>query len=274
MISIFSYSFILRAFIVGILVSLTSSLIGVSLVLRRLSMIGDGLSHVAFGALGVATLFSVLPFVLTVPIVIIAAVFLLSLSGKKRSSDASIALLSSGALAIGVIAISLSGENGDLNSFLFGSVLAISKGDGIASIVLSAITLAIYIVFYHQIYITTFDMSFAKATGIKADRYTLLLAILSAVTIVVGMRILGALLISSLIIFPAMFSMKIAKTYFLVTILSAVEALFAFVIGFFLSYYLSLPTGASVVVVHIVLYVCASVYRYFRNLAKRKRLLA
>lgn len=274
MISIFSYSFILRAFIVGILVSLTSSLIGVSLVLRRLSMIGDGLSHVAFGALGVATLFSVLPFVLTVPIVIIAAVFLLSLSGKKRSSDASIALLSSGALAIGVIAISLSGENGDLNSFLFGSVLAISKGDGIASIVLSAITLAIYIVFYHQIYITTFDMSFAKATGIKADRYTLLLAILSAVTIVVGMRILGALLISSLIIFPAMFSMKIAKTYFLVTILSASEALFAFVVGFFLSYYLSLPTGASVVVVHIVFYVCASVYRYFRNLAKRKRLLA
>lgn len=274
MIDIFSYSFLTRAFIVGVLVSLTSSLIGVSLVLRRLSMIGDGLSHVAFGTLGIATALSILPFAITIPVVVLAAIFLLFFTSKNKNGDRIIALLSSAFLAIGVIAISLSGSNGDLNSYLFGSVLAIDKVDGILSIVLSSITLFVYVIFYHQIYITTFDSAFSKATGIKTEAYMMLLAVLSAITIVVGMRILGALLISSLIIFPAMFSMKIAKTYLMVTLLSSAEAVVAFVIGFFISYYLSLPTGATVVVVHLAFYLFAVAFSAIRNRSKKKALLA
>lgn len=267
---ILSYSFLSRAFIVGILVSISASLIGVSLVLRRYSMIGDGLSHVGFGALGVASLFSLSPMAVTIPVVAVSAIFLLRLSSKSRSGDSSIALISSGALALGVIAVSVAGVNTDLNAFLFGSILAVSKSDAYLSIALSALTLITYIGFYHQIYITTFDPAFSKATGIRVERYTLLLAMLTALTVVVGMRILGSLLISSLIIFPAMTAMKLARSYKNVTIFSAIESVAAFIIGFVLSYKYSLPTGASIVAVHILFYLSALVYSFIRTQARRR----
>lgn len=254
---IFGYSFLMRALVAGLLVSLTSSLIGVSLVLRRFSMIGDGLSHVGFGALGIAAFFSISPMVVTIPVVIVSAFLLLHLSEKSKGGDSYIALISSGALAIGVIAVSVAGVNTDLNAFLFGSILAVSRSDAWLSIILSILTLGAYIVFYHQIYITTFDPAFSKATGIKSERYTLLLSLFTALTIVVGMRILGSLLISSLIIFPAMSAMKLFKTYKGVTIFAAIESMVAFFVGFLLSYMLSLPTGASIVVVHLVFYIVA-----------------
>lgn len=262
---IFSYSFLLRALIAGVLVSVTSSLIGVSLVLRRFSMLGDGLSHVGFGALGVAAFLSISPMVVTIPVVIVSAFLLLHLSQKKNGGDSYIALISSSALAIGVIAVSVAGVNTDLNAFLFGSILAVSKSDAWLSIVLSVVTIFSYVFFYHQIYITTFDPAFSKATGIKVERYTTLLSILTAVTIVIGMRILGSLLISSLIIFPAMSAMKLSKTYRGVTIIAAVESVVVFIIGFLLSYMLSWPTGASIVVVHLAFYLLSVVFSFLRT---------
>lgn len=267
---IFSYSFLLRALVAGLLVSLTSSLVGVSLVLKRFSMIGDGLSHVGFGALGVAALLSLSPMALTIPVVIACSFILLHMSNNGSSGDSKIALISSSALAIGVIAISIAGVNTDLNSFLFGSILAVSKSDAWISIVLSVFTLGTYIIFYNQIYITTFDPAFSKATGIRMERYTFLLSLFTALTIVIGMRILGSLLVSSLIIFPAMSSMKLFKTYKRVTVFSAIEAEIAFFLGFLLSYILSWPTGASIVVVHLVIYICATIVSALRERSWKK----
>ena len=172
---ILSYPFLLRALIVGFLVSVSSSLLGVSLVLRRFSMIGDGLSHVGFGALGVAAVLYLSPMAVTLPVVIIAAFLLLRLSGRN-SGDRAIALISSSALAVGVIAVSAGGVNTDLNAFLFGSILSIARSDAMIAAVAAVMTFFVYIVFYHQIYASTFDPSFAEATGIKCSRYTSILA--------------------------------------------------------------------------------------------------
>ncbi len=258
---ILSYPFLVRALLVGLCVSIAASLLGVSLVLRRFSMIGDGLSHVGFGALGLSALLSLQPMVVTIPVVVIAAFVLLRISEGKRGGDSAIALISSSALALGVIAVSIAGVNTDLNAFLFGSILSVSKTDGVIAAVISIATLFSYVIFYHQIYATTFDSSFARATGINTRRYTALLSLLTALVIVVGMRILGSLLISSLIIFPAAVAMKIEKTYLKVSVVAAAEALIAFLAGFLLSYAFSLPTGASIVVVHMVIFIVASLVK-------------
>ena len=256
------YPFLSRALAVGLLVSVSASLLGVSLVLRRFSMIGDGLSHVGFGALGAAAFLSLPPLAVTIPVVVISAAVLLHVSSRKKGGgDSAIALISSGALAIGVIAVSTAGVNTDLNAFLFGSILSVTRTDAVISSVLSAITLISYLVFYHQIYATTFDPAFATATGIRTERYTALLSLLTALVIVVGMRILGSLLISSLIIFPASVAMKLCRTYLSVSIAAAVESLLAFVIGFIASYAFSLPTGASIVMVHVIFFALAAAFR-------------
>ena len=264
---ILSYPFLLRALIVGFLVSVSSSLLGVSLVLRRFSMIGDGLSHVGFGALGVAAVLYLSPMAVTLPIVIIAAFLLLRLSGRN-SGDRSIALISSSALAVGVIAVSAGGVNTDLNAFLFGSILSIARSDAMIAAAAAVMTFFVYIVFYHQIYASTFDPSFAEATGIKCSRYTSILAVLTAVIIVVGMRMLGSLLISSLIIFPATTAMLVSRSYLMVSVLAAVESAIAFIIGFLASYAFSLPAGASVVAAHMVIF--AAVYIISRAVRYRR----
>ena len=264
---ILSYPFLLRALIVGFLVSASSSLLGVSLVLRRFSMIGDGLSHVGFGALGVAAVLYLSPMAVTLPVVIIAAFLLLRLSGRN-SGDRSIALISSSALAVGVIAVSAGGVNTDLNAFLFGSILSIARSDAMIAAAAAVMTFFVYIVFYHQIYASTFDPSFAEATGIKCSRYTSILAVLTAVIIVVGMRMLGSLLISSLIIFPATTAMLVSRSYLMVSVLAAVESAIAFIIGFLASYAFSLPAGASVVAAHMVIF--AAVYIISRAVRYRR----
>lgn len=260
-IEILSYPFLVRALLVGLFVSLSASLLGVSLVLRRFSMIGDGLSHVGFGALGISALLSLQPMAVTIPVVVLSAFVLLRLSERSKGGDSSIALISSSALALGVVAVSVAGVNTDLNAFLFGSILSVSRTDGIIAAVISVLTLFSYLAFYHRIYAVTFDPSFAKATGINTSLYTALLSLLTALTIVVGMRILGSLLISSLIIFPAAVAMKLRKTYLSVSVTAALEAVSAFLLGFFVSYGLSLPTGASIVVIHMVFYLLSSLWK-------------
>jgi zinc transport system permease protein len=255
-IEMMSYTFLVRAVVVGILVALCSSLLGVSLVLKRYSMIGDGLSHVGFGALAVATALNASPLQISVPVVMIAAFLLLKISENSNiKGDAAIALISTSALAIGVMAISVtSGINIDIYNYMFGSILAMSKADVALSIALSITVFILYIFFYSKLFAVTFDESFAKATGIKTSLYNMLLALLTAVTIVIGMRLMGALLISSLIIFPSLTSMKVFKSFRGVVICSAILSVLCFITGIVLSYILSTPAGASVVCVNILLY--------------------
>ena len=256
MLEMFSYPFIIRALVVGTLVSLCSALLGVNLVLKRYSMIGDGLSHVAFSAMAVATVMNWAPLKVAIPVVTAAACILLWLSSKGLlSGDSAIALLSTGALAIGIFIISMrSGINTDINSYMFGSVLAISKSDVSLSVVLSLTVLALYIIFYNKIFAVTFDEPFARATGIRVNIYNMLIAVLTAITIVLGMRMIGALLISSLIIFPAMSSMRFFKCFRNVVICSAVISVFCFLTGLILSYEYSTPTGASVVIINMAVF--------------------
>lgn len=253
LVEMFSYPFMVRAILVGSLVSLCSALLGVSLVLKRYSMIGDGLSHVGFGALAIATAMNAAPLAVAIPIVILAAVLLLRISGNSKiKGDAAIALISTGALAVGVMVISMTtGMNTDVYNYMFGSILAMSSGDVELSIALSAAVLILYVIFYNKIFAITFDETFAQATGVKANLYNTLIAVLTAVTIVLGMRMMGALLISSLIIFPALTSMRVCKTFKSVIINSAIVSVICLFVGISISYLCATPAGASVVIVNM-----------------------
>lgn len=257
---LFSYSFMSRAMIVGVLVALCSALLGVGLVLKRYSMIGDGLSHVGFGALSVAVAMNVAPLQISIPVVVIAAFLLLRINSDSRiKGDAAIALISSSALAIGVIVTSLTtGLNADVHNYLFGSILAMSESDVVLSISLSVLVLLLFIVFYHRLFAVTFDESFARATGTRSNIYNMLLALLTAITIVVGMRIMGAMLISSLVIFPALTSMRVCRSFRGVILCSAVISVLCFFLGMFASYVFSTPAGASVVVVNLAAFLLFS----------------
>ncbi len=263
MIEMLSYPFLLRAFIVGLLVSLTAALLGVSLVLRRFSMIGDGLSHVGFGALAISSVLGFSPMGFTIPVVVVSAIILLRISDKSKiSSESMIALISSSALAIGVVAVSyVRGTNTDINNFLFGSLLAVSKSDALFSVILSALTLICYILLYPRLYAITFDPAFARSAGMHIERYSLLLAVLSALTVTLGMRMLGSLLISALIIFPPLSAMRVFKRYKSVCIASALISVVAFIIGMYLSYALGLPVGASIVCVNLLIFLLLSFTR-------------
>lgn len=253
----FSYEFIQRAFIGGVLVSLCAALLGVSLVLKRYSMIGDGLSHVSFGALSIAVACGFAPIKFAIPVVILAAFLLLRLAenGKMRS-DAAIAMVSASALAIGVIVTSLTtGLSTDVYSYMFGSILAMSKDDVVISVCLSAVVIVMFIFCYHKIFAVTFDESFSKATGVKVGNYNTLISIFTAITVVIGIKMMGAMLISSLIIFPALTSMRIFKSFISVTICSAILAVINFTIGLICSYVFSIPAGASVVVVNLAVFI-------------------
>jgi zinc transport system permease protein len=253
----FGYSFLVRAFIVGALVSVCAALLGVSLVLKRYSMIGDGLSHVGFGSLALATALNAAPLTVAIPIVIAAAFLLLRLSeNSKIKGDAAVALISTGSLAVGVIIISqTTGMNTDVCNYLFGSILAMAKTDVYLSIALSAVVLVLFMLFYNKLFAITFDEIFAKATGIKTGLYNMLIALLTALTIVLGMRIMGAMLISSLIIFPALSSMRLFKKFKSVTFCSVVISILCFFTGVVISYIYATPTGASVVLVNLIVFV-------------------
>ncbi len=255
-----SYHFMSRALIVGILVSLCAALLGVSLVLKRYSMIGDGLSHVGFGALAIAAAVNAAPLALAVPVVVAAAFLLLRVSqNSKIKGDAAIALISSSALAIGVIVVSMTtGMNTDVSNYMFGSILSLSSADASLSVILSAIVLVMFLLLYPRIFAVTFDESFAKATGTKSETYNTVIAVLTAITVVLGMRMMGALLISSLIIFPALTSMRLCRSFRSVIVCSAVLSVVCFVLGMVASYVLELPSGASVVVVNIMAFLLFS----------------
>ena len=261
MIEMLQYAFMQRALLAGLLVSLCAALLGVSLVLKRYSMIGDGLSHVGFGALAIATALQMAPLAVALPVVVLAAFFLLRISENGSiKGDAAIAMISSGALAVGVIIVSLTkGMNTDLNNFLFGSILAMKESDVWLSVILSLVVLLLFVVFYHKIFAVTFDETFARAVRLKAGFYNAVIAALTAITIVLGMKMMGSLLISSLIIFPALSAMRICHTFKGVVWLSAIVASVSFVVGLTVSFWYDTPTGATVVAVNIVLFLISFV---------------
>lgn len=262
-----SYPFMVRAFIIGALVALCASLMGVSLVLKRYSMIGDGLSHVGFGALAVASVMNLAPLAVAIPVVVLAAFCLLRISRKSRiGGDAAIALISTGALAGGIMVISMTtGMNTDVYNYLFGSILSMSQNDVILTAGLSVAVLILFFVFYNRIFAVTFDENFAQATGTRADLYNMLIALLTALVIVIGMRMMGSLLISSLIVFPAVTSMRLCRTFRSVMISSAVLSVACLIAGLIISYVYAAPTGASIVICNIAMFAVYEVISLVKN---------
>ena len=255
LIEMFSFSFMQRAFVSGVLISLCASLIGVSLVLRKNSMIGDGLSHVGFGAFAFASILNLAPIEFAIPIVVIVSFLILKLNeNNKINGDSAIALISASSLAIGTFVVSLSGVNTDINNYLFGSILSISKNDVIISIVLTLLVIILYVFSYNKIFALTFDEKFAKSIGIKVDFYNIIFASLCSIVVVLGMRLMGSLLISSLIIFPTLSSMQIFKKFKTVVISSIIISLLAFISGLISSYLLATPTGATIVIVNLIIF--------------------
>lgn len=254
-----SFSFIQYAMIAGLLISLCASLLGVTLVLKRYSMIGDGLSHVAFGAMSVAAVCSLAPMTVTLPVTIIAAVILLGMSTSgKIKGDAAIAMISVGALALGYLLMNIftvsSNVSGDVCTSLFGStsILTLTKSDVILCSVLAAVVIIIFILFYHKIFAVTFDENFANATGTNTKLYNNLIAVVTAVVIVLAMNLVGALLVSALIIFPALTAMRVFKSFFSVIIGAAVISVTCTLIGLLVAILYGTPVGSTIVIADIV----------------------
>lgn len=270
---------VIRALVVGVLVSTCSSLLGVSLVLKRYSMIGDGLSHVGFFGLALAACAGVgatYSMEVSIPVVIIVAVLILRLSRNdgKMNGDAACAVVSTGAVAVGTLMYNITGGRaGDICSSLFGSasIITISDKDMVISIILSAAVLAWFLFCFKTIFSLTFDETFAHAAGVKTDLLGLALAILTGITIVVGMKMMGSIMISAMIIFPALTAMRLTKSFRLTTLLSAVISVFCFLVGFFAACALSLQTGAAVVTVELAVFMLVCLCAYVRSMIMRKR---
>ena len=262
-----SFPFMQRALVAGVLVSLCAALLGVSLVLKRYSMIGDGLSHVSFGALAIAVALGVTPLWFSIPVVILAAFLLLRVADNPRwNSDAAIAAMSASSLAIGILVISrTTGMTTDVDNYMFGSVLAMSKTDVALSVVLCLAVLVLFILFYHKLFAVTFDESFSRATGLKVERYNTLLAILTALTIVLGMRMMGAMLISSLVIFPALTAMRLFRSFRGVVVCAAVTSVVCFCAGLTISFAFSTPVGATVVAADLAVFLASCLIELLRR---------
>ena len=259
----FSYDFVKFAFVAGVLISLCAGLLGVVLVLKRYSMIGDGLSHVAFGAMAVAAVLGFAPMTVALPVTVAVAVLLL-LAGEKRliKGDSAIAMLSAGSLAVGYLLLNLfpasdtGSLSGDVCASLFGStsMMTLSGADVWLCVGLSAAVIAFFALFYHKIFAVTFDEGFATSAGVRVRVYNFLIAAVSGIVIVLAMKLVGALLISSLIIFPALSAMRLFRSFKSVVICSALLSVVGSLTGLLLALLLSTPTGASVAVVHILIF--------------------
>lgn len=258
----FQYPFVRYALIVGVLIALCSSLLGVTLVLKRFSFIGDGLSHVAFGAMAIASVLNITNNMLFIlPVTVICAILLLRAGQNTRiKGDAAIAMISVGALAIGYLLMNLFSTSpnisGDVCSTLFGStsILTLAKGEVWLCAILSIVVVAIFILFYNKIFAVTFDENFAKATGTRANAYNLLIAVVIAVIIVLAMNLVGSLLISALVIFPALSAMRLFKSFRSVTVSAAVMSVICATAGILTSILAGTPVGSTIVAVDIAVF--------------------
>ena len=257
----FSYSFIWRAIFVGVLISACAALLGVNLVLRRYSMIGDGLSHVAFGAAAVAMALGAAPLGVSIPVVLAAAFLMLRLGRNIRGlqGDAAIALVSVSAVAVGVMFLSMSsGMNTDVYSYLFGSVLMLDNHDVLLCIVMSAVILICYLLLWNRMFAVTFDETFTKASGLNVDLYQMVLAAMTAIVVVLGMRMMGALLISGLLLIPVLSAMRLCRNFRAVTFAAVCFSVLGYVLGFLLACAFALPVGAAVAGVQVCVFLLLS----------------
>lgn len=250
------YGFIIKAIIVGSLIAVSSSFLGIFLVLTRQSMIGDGLGHVSFATIALALLLDKSPLLVSLPLVILSSILILKLNEKASIyGDAAIGLISAFAVALGVLISSLAkGFNVDLFSYLFGSILIINKIDVILSIILSALVIILVLLFYNDLFAVTYDKEFAKTMGLKAKRLNYLLAILTSITVVLGIRVVGIMLISSMIIFPTVSALQISRGFKDTIIISTGVSVLSVLIGTFASYIFNLPTGATIVIINGVFF--------------------
>lgn len=261
------YPFVRYALVVGVLIALCSSLLGVTLVLKRYSFIGDGLSHVAFGAMAVATIFQLSDdMILVMPITILAAILLLKTGqNTKIKGDAAIAMLSVGSLAIGYLVLNIFSTSanitGDVCSTLFGStsILTLTREEVILCLILSIVVIVIFVIFYNKIFAVTFDENFARATGTNTGRYNLLIAVVIAVIIVLGMNLVGSLLISALVIFPALSAMRVIENFRGVIICSAIISVCCAFVGMLVSVLCSTPVGSTIVAADMVVFFLCSI---------------
>lgn len=252
----FFRSILLPALIGGTAVTICASLLGVTLVLKKYSMIGDGLSHIGYGALSVAAVMNLAPLKVALPVVIAAAFILLRLSeNSKLHGDSATALFSTTALAVGILVSSKAGLTNDVSHYMFGSILAMSKSDVILSVVLSAAVILAFIFLYNRIFSVTFDESFARATGVHAGLYNMIFAVLTAITVVLGMMMMGSLLISSLIVIPSLTAMRVCRSFKGVVLVSGIVSVVSFLLGMLIALIFNTAPGASIVIVNVFFFI-------------------
>ncbi len=260
-----SYGFIQRAYVAGSFIAVLCAILGLFLVLRKLSLIGDGLSHVSFGAIALGLFFGVYPFYVAIPLVIGGSYLILKLTQKARIyGDAAIGIVSSISIAGGVVLASLSkGFNVDLFSYLFGNILAISSREVFLSVGLSVVILLVIIFLYNDLFSTTFDEQFAKISGIKTERINIALIFLTAITVVLAVKVVGILLVSAMLILPASTALQMAKGFKAAMITAAIIAVFSVLTGITISFYVDLPAGATVVLVNFLLFALSFLAKKF-----------
>ena len=250
-----SYPFVQRAIAAGVMISLCAALLGVILVLKRYSLIGHGLGDVGFASTSLAVALGLPVMAVSIPIVVIAACLIMFWSQRsKTGGDTAIGMVATGALS-----------NVDVNGYMFGSILAMSREDVIFSVVLSIVILVLFVVFYNRLFLITFDENFAKASGIRVGFYQFLIALLTALTVVMGMRMMGSLLISSLIIFPAVIARKLVVSFKAVAVLSVFLSVICFLAGLILSFEMNLPTGASIVIINLIVLIAVTILNKLRG---------
>lgn len=270
----FTTEYLRNALIAGLLISVCTALLGVELVLKKFSMLGDGLSHVSFGTLAVASIFNVASLELSLIIVIFVAFLLLQIKqNSKINGDAAIAIVSGSFMAIGMFATNyVGGANVDFNSYMFGNIFAINNENFALTVIMCLTVIIVYCLFYNKIFAVTFDEGFCKATGGKAGVYNLIIAILTAVTIVIGMKLIGTLLIASLTVFPVVSAYKLSKTYRFCVISSVIISVFAFIMGFtFSNLYDKMPLSAGVIFSNLFIMLLCFIANKLKNNISSKR---
>jgi zinc transport system permease protein len=261
------YSFIQKAFFAGSFVAIICSALGLFLVLRKMSLIGDGLSHVSFGAIALGLFFGLYPFYVAVPVVAIASLLILKISEKARVyGDAAIGIVSAVGIASGVILASLSkGFNVDLFSYLFGNILAISNTEVFLSVILSLVVLAVIYFFYWDLFSATFDEEYAKTTGIKTNFINSLLTVLTAITVVLSVKVVGIMLVSALLILPAVTALQVSRRFKTAMLIGCLTSFVSVLVGITVSFFLDLPTGATIVMINAIFFGLALIYKKITN---------
>lgn len=256
---VFQYDFMRNAIIAGIFVGISCAIVGVFLVLRKFSLIGDGLAHTSLATIALGMFLGIAPIAISIPLVIIASLFILRLSQKANIwGDSAIGFVSAMAVASAVLIASVSkGFNNDLYNYLFGNILAITNAELVASVILSVIVVVVLLIFYRDLFVLAFDEDFARVMGVKADFLNNLIIVLTAIIVVLGIRVVGTMLISSLIVIPAITALQISRNFKWTIILSVIFAVFSVVCGILLSFILDIPTGATIVLISGILFLLA-----------------